>query len=84
MRWISPAEAAQLGIEVSVRELDKSASTQTAPQPAAPQATAATAQVEAQAADFVRRYVSFENEEASKSLDLSQVPMRSQFCTSES
>ena len=70
MRWLSPAEAAQLGIEVSVRELDKSAATQTASQPAASQAAAATAQLEAQAADFVRRYVSFESAEASKSLEL--------------
>jgi len=73
MQWLTPTEAVQFGIDVTVRDIGTVAAPQAAAGTSAvakaPQATPIS-QLEAQASDFVRRYVSFENEEPNKSLEL--------------
>ena len=72
MHWLTPSEALRFGIEINVLVDDPTPGPQAAPGngTVAKSDAASTAQLEAEATDFIRRYVSFENEEPNRSLDL--------------
>ena len=73
MHWLTPSEALSFGIEINVLADDQTSGPQAAPGSGAvgkKTDTTSIAQLEAEATDFVKRYVGFENEEPNRSLDL--------------
>ena len=87
MHWLTPREALSFGIEINVLADDQTSGTQATPGNGAvgkrTDATS-TAQLEAEASDFVKRYVGFENEEPTHDPSiLSRLLMPSRLFTSE-
>jgi hypothetical protein len=73
MHWLTPSEALRFGIDINVLNDEPASGPQVAPGNGVvgknPDAKS-TAQLEVEATEFVMRYVSFENEEPNRSLDL--------------
>ena len=73
MHWLTPNEALKFGIDINVLNDEPASEPQVSPGNGVVGKTPdakSTGQLEAEATKFIMRYVSFENEEPNKSLDL--------------